>query len=1302
MIVQSKAVPSDAFASIFRAAFQFASVSALVLLLAFFAICPQPAAAQSATSGSVSGTVNDPSGAVVPLATVELTSKDTNAVVSMQTNSSGQYTFQNVRPGSYKVTVKMTGFRTASVASLAVEVNKATELDVKMEVGGDNQIVEVVSTSVAQLQTTDAQIGNSISMSQISRLPALSRSVTELLNLQPGVVPAGNGLQSRTTGAVDDQNTVTLDGIDVTAVVVGLTTSVPAPQDSVEEFRMNVSNPNSDLTRASGGQMTLVGRHGSNQMHGSGYGFFQNSVLNANTWDNNAAKVLKPDIADKRYGGRWGGAIKKDKTFLFANYEARDFDQVQQTNRTVPTDSLKAGILRFRDGAGNIISYDLKTSQACGATGNQACDPRGIGISPSTKAQLGLMPVSNLNSGGDGLNTLSYLANIPTPVQDRYLVGRLDHKFTDNITFNGSYTFFRRIQYGIGDISVKDQTSVVQQPQRGTLLAGSVTANLKPNLINVARFGFVRDVQPNLATSPTAAASLLNIPGTNTSAGPIGLLIGGGTTAFLDSPIDMDTQRARFQASYSRSYQFNDDVTWIKGKHIFRFGGEFRPIWYRHDRADKVVGSISSLVATVDQGSFLTIPSTNTPQVCATATAANCIKSSDVTNWGRYYASVLGIVDNVNVLAVRDAALKAQPFGTNLVNVTWNYATSFNAQDTWRLSKSLTLSYGLSWGFQPPPSESQGRQTVQVDLSNNNALVNPTTYLANKLAAAKAGQVYNPNFGWIPVEQAGHSVYNTVYNAFSPRVALAYSPDGTGMFGKLFGDRKTALRGGFGLLYDRSNLVQNVLIPMLGVGFGQTISINGPLCNASGAAGAGCNASSSNQAISSYRVGVDGSIPLPTVPPASVPISPQRLSETLSFQVDPFSKLGKSYNFDFSIQRELPGGFVVDAAYVGRFARNLPQAINLTQSPYMFSDPASNQTFAQAYDSVRGLLRGGTKVADIPNQPFFENQFKGLTGVTGFTGASATQAILNKQASNFTNGNVSTLFLQMGTYRRSLGLQPFNNDQSQVEFMRTYIGKTNYNGLLVTVAKRMSKGLLINANYTLSKALDNGVFNQNSAGFYQNSFFPEVQYGRSPFDRTHVFNVNFVYELPAGKNHRLAFNNGFDRILSGWFVAGIATAWSGVPLIVSDTSGGQTWGNATVLGGASGAIQTGSVSTGLNAPISGTGYNFFGNNKADITNFRPVLLSSDGRDGRSTPITGLGYKNMDISISKDTKITERLNSKFAADFFNVFNHPNFANPSQANLNITNPNTFGTINASYVPPNRTNSARWIQLSIRLEF
>ena len=1271
------------------------TLACVLLIGATSLLAPPRALAQSATSGVITGTITDPSGAIIPNVSAELTSKDTNALQIAQTNAAGQYTFTGVRPGNYKLIVKAPGFRQASVANLTVEVNKSIEIDLKLEVGGDNQIVEVTSTVGAQLQTVDAQIGNSISKDLISKLPALQRNVTELLNLQPGVVPTGNGLGSRATGAIDDQNTVTVDGIDVTQISTASGTSIPTPQDSVEEFRVSVSNPNSDLARASGGQMTLVGRHGTNAIHASGYGYFQNSVLNANTWDNNAAKVAKPDIADKRYGGRAGGALIKNKTFLFGNFEARDFDAVSQVQRTVPTDSLKAGILKFRDAAGNVVNYDLKSASQC-VDGTQACDPRGLGISPSSKAQLALMPASNLNSGGDGLNTLSYLANIATPIQDRYVVGRLDHVFNESTQFNASYTYFRRIQTGAGDISLKDLVSVISAPQRGTLLTGSVTKTLKSNLINVTRFGFVRDVIPNLATSPTVAAGLLNIPGTSTSAGPIGLLLGGGTTAFLDSPIDMDTQRARFQATYSRSYQFNDDITWIKGKHNVRVGGEFRPIWFRHDRADKVVGSISSLVATVDQASF--IGSVNAPPTCSAALTINCLKSSDSTNWARYYSAVLGLVDNVNVLAVRDASLKPTPFGTNLSNLTWSYATTINAQDTWRVTKELTLTYGLGWGVQTPPSESQGRQTVQEDLTTGE-LVDPGKYLAAKLAAAKAGKVYNPTFGWVPVGQAGKPVFNTVFSAFSPRVAMAYSPEKKkGMLGSLMGDRKTAIRAGFGLIYDRSNLVQNVLIPMLGVGFGQTISINGPKCNLT-TAGPGCNAASSNPGLSSYRVGVDGSIPLPTLPAATVPVTPQNLSETLSFQVDPFSKLGKSYNMDFSIQRELPGGFIVDAAYVGRFARNLPHAINLTQSPYMFTDSASGQSFAQAYDLVRGLLRSGTTAANVPNQPFFENQFKGI-------GPSATQYILARQSGNISSGNVSTVFLNMGIYRRNLGLEPFNNDQSQVEFMRTYIGRTNYSGGLFTVTKRLSRGLLLSANYTLSKALDDGLLTQNNAGFYHNSFDPDVEYGPSIFDRRHVFNLNWVYDLPLGKGHNIHLPGAFDRILAGWYTSGIVSAWSGVPLIVSDSASSQTWGDATALGPASGAIRTGQVATGLNSPISGAGYNFFSNNKADIVNFRPVQLSSDGRSGRANPIYGLPFQNADISVGKFTKIVsvhdKEVNARFAADLFNVLNHPNFNNPSQSNLNITNPNTFGTINSTYTPPNRTNAARWIQLSIRVEF
>src|SRR5262249_42943123 len=162
-------------------------------------------------------------------------------------------------------------------------------------------------------------------------------------------------------------------------------------------------------------------------------------------------------------------------------------------------------------------------------------------------------------------------------------------------------------------------------------------------------------------------------------------------------------------------------------------------------------------------------------------------------------------------------------------------------------------------------------------------------------------------------------------------------------------------------------------------------------------------------------------------------------------------------NVDVSVQRELPGGFIVEGAYLGRFSRRLPQAVNLTSAAYMMKDSASGQTFAQAYDTIANALRAGAATASIPSQPFFENQFPGLAAAQG--AASATAFIVGRNSSSFVQGNLGTLFINMAGYRRSVGLLPLTNDQSQVEFMRTYIGQSNYNGGILTVSKRTSHGL---------------------------------------------------------------------------------------------------------------------------------------------------------------------------------------------------------------------------------------------------
>ncbi|MGA7241192.1 MAG: hypothetical protein WBY44_36255, partial [Bryobacteraceae bacterium] len=357
-------------------------------------------------------------------------------------------------------------------------------------------------------------------------------------------------------------------------------------------------------------------------------------------------------------------------------------------------------------------------------------------------------------------------------------------------------------------------------------------------------------------------------------------------------------------------------------------------------------------------------------------------------------------------------------------------------------------------------------------------------FLAAKEAAALQGQVYNPAFGFEPVSVAKKPVFYVDWGNVAPRVSLAWNPSGGGGFLKtLLGERKTVIRTGFAMVYDRGNTVQSVEIPMLGIGYDENIAVTTPFCNATGVGGAGCSASAglANPGLSSFRVGVDGALPLPVPTAASVPIVPAPGAEQLSFQVDPKMKVGRAYNFDFSIQRELPGGLIFEAAYVGRLGRDLPQAVNVNSVPYMFVDSASGQSFAQAYDAVANALRAGQTA---PNAPFFENQFPGLAKAEGSTATSSTAFIVGANKSNIVSGNVGQLFLTLDAYRAKLGLTPYDSDQAQMEFLRTYIGYSNYNAGIITVNKRLSHGLSLTANYTYSIALDDGLSNQNNAGFY--------------------------------------------------------------------------------------------------------------------------------------------------------------------------------------------------------------------------
>lgn len=1348
---------------------------ACILLAAVFSAAPSRS--QTSSTALVLGTVTDPGGAVVPDAKVELSNTATNEKKEMMTNSAGQFTFPGVSPGSYKLTVTKSGFATFVVSDLRAEVTKSYTVDVKLEIRSTSEVVEVSAGAKAELQTTDAVVGNVIGGTTLGRLPTLTRSASELMTLQPGSTPfdsaqTGFGDTGGTvTGARSDQNTFSLDGIDITDNVIAgggfQTPIIPIGVDSVDEFRVGVTNNNAAFQRSSGGLVSLVSKSGTNDLHGAAYWFHQNDELNANSWENNHLKdfvtgkapIKRAETRDNRAGISVGGPFVKNKTFFYANYEVRRFFQSFNFVRIVPTDLLREGILQFQDCSagfngsdcqgGTLRSYNLLNSSLCGADSNgqplnQPCDPRGLGISPTVQQLWNMLPNGNDPSafGADGNNSIGFRSTVPAPLKDDFVAFKLDHNFTQKVHFFGRYTYSRDLTpsgtFNGGQIDFSGGAARTSSNQfiRGDGFITGLDWQIRSNLTNSFHAGWIRSRQDFTVIRPRDSAKQLALPQTDSALGTVALAPGlvGTFPPFLDTVIDVDTQRARHQAIYDSNKQYRDDLTWSKGKHTVVAGAEVRWLPTIHDRDDKVIGSVNSLVAGLDAdiGLGLRIPSANRPPACAPAVPAtsttpfipavttNCLLPADQQRWDRFYAASLGLVDNVGMLIVRDGQLKPQPLGDSLIARTTLRAYNFYLQDTWRLRPSLTLTYGLGYGWQTTPHERDGKQTFIVNHDDGDKIINGLDYIKAKEKAAENGLTYNPSLGYLPINDSNRGdVYSVDYGDFAPRASLAWNPSfKSGFLGRIVGDRKTVIRGGYGIAYDRTNTVQSVIIPMLGVGFAQTINVITPLCTATGPGGTNCGINTTPGG-SGFRVGWDGSIPVPPAPTASTsPVVPVgsaatvTYGEILSFQDDPDFKIGRSHMFDFTIQREVPGNMLMEVGYVGRLGRDLGNSINFNSSPYMFKDTASGQTFAQAFDAVATALRNNQTPAP---QPWFENQFPSTMPALVGCGTTNTDCMVNIVGPNFINGNVASMFIVLDLFRDAFGLPTYNNHQILELFMRTHRDKSNYHALILTMRNRGWHGLQFDMNYTFSKSLDQSGAVQNDARYYASSYNPGLEYGPSFFDRTHVFNTIYNYDLPFGKGHRLGSSHeGVNRFIGGWYTAGVWRFATGLPLTV--TNGNDTFGGGLIFatpgaliplvnpstletGAHFGVKGSGGIGTAGDPANGGSGVNYFSDPEKASKEFRPLLLASDGRTGRGRPLRGFNFWNWDARVGKITPITERVKTEFSFDFFNALNHVIFVDPA---FDLTTPTNFGVVSTQYIPANRNAGSRWIQFGFRLSF
>ncbi|MGC2772004.1 MAG: carboxypeptidase regulatory-like domain-containing protein, partial [Candidatus Sulfotelmatobacter sp.] len=442
----------------------------LVLLLVVCVGSAPPLWSQSASSGTVSGIVTDPSNAVVAGAAITLTDIATNISRTANSNATGRYFFADVTPGTYTLTVAKAGFATTKTENQTVQVGVNLTANLSLQVGGANVVVEVSSVG-NELQTMNATVGNTINSVTIDNLPSLGRDVSTFVELQPGVGPDGS-----VGGAVLDQNYFSLDGGDNTNDMDGSmnvytksyagdptggvatqnnlgtgnggpTGVIPTPQDSVEEFKVNTAGQTADFNSSAGAEVKIVTKRGTNSWHGTGYEYYKDNNWSSQSWQNDYNNSLQPGSAPlpsfhySRYGGSIGGPIiPKEilggKTYFFFNYEGFNFPQSITLQRNVPSQTLMAGEI-----------IDPVTNHVYQLGGPTGIDPLHIGLNPLVSQIWNTYePQSNAacyQQLCDGTNVQGFAGNIGIPITSKFVATRLDHDFSPKWHFNATYHFYK-------------------------------------------------------------------------------------------------------------------------------------------------------------------------------------------------------------------------------------------------------------------------------------------------------------------------------------------------------------------------------------------------------------------------------------------------------------------------------------------------------------------------------------------------------------------------------------------------------------------------------------------------------------------------------------------------------------------------------------------------------------------------------------------------------------------------------------------------------------------------------------------
>ncbi len=1218
-----------------------------LLFVVLVATCSLSWAQNSLTS--LRGTVTDPTGAVVPGATITLEDKEKGLNFSKTADASGDYQFPQLQPGKYTITAKASGFGEQSkVAELLV--NQPATVSFKLTIEATSQTIDV-SAEAQTLNTTDASMGNSMNNAMIEALPAEGRNVPDLLSLQPGVLYLGRGADpnsdSRTgsvAGARSDQTNVTLDGVDDNDQDAGyaFTGVLRSTLDSVQEFRVTTTGANADEGRSSGGQVSMITKSGTNQIHGSAYEYNRNTFSVANNWFNKAAQIgsgqsnTPGKLIRNTFGGDVGGPIFKDKLFYFVNYEGQRTAENRQVTQVAPFASFKAGNIMYPSGGANVTLTPAQIAamdtepDGTNCSTNGTC-PWGPGVNPNALAYFNQYPTANGSALGDGLNFGSYTFSSAYPGSLNTSIAKIDWQITQN-----NRAFVR------GNLQKDTQTGTLQFPGQAPSsdlidnskgISAGDTWSITPNLINDIRYGYTRQGYSDRGTGD------------------------GQYVVFrFISQLDPETRSTIVHIPVQNVI---DTVTYTKGRHTISGGVNWRLINNNRSSDANSYSSGNSNIYWIDTGGSiagtggsLDPASQGNPAVDDGFSTSYSIAIGALTGLipqttGQYNFSVAGDGQTGNQL----------PQGAYLNRNFRSNEFEYFIQDAWHWRSNVTVTFGIRQTFLQAPYETSGQQIAPS--------INMHDWFNTRAENAAKGLTVQPDVPFAPSGQArGLKPYwNMQKNAIAPRFAIAYSPTPL-----------TSIRAGFGMNYDHFG--QGVVNTFDQQGsFGLSTNISNP---------AGTYSVDSAPRFTDIHGVPEGGCNLPAV--VAYPYTPPtdlNCGFAITWGIDDQLKTPYAETVDFSVQTQLPKGFIMETAYVGRFGHHLLQQLDLAQ-PLNLVDPQSGLSYFQAATLMSKLvdINGGDPNASVPAIPYFENLFPWWAT----DGLSATQNIYS-QTWAYNRGNETTALANLDEYCvfYDAGCGPntttrFYQQQFSSLYSWSSIGNSSYNALQFTMRHAMSHGLQFDAGYTFSKSLDygsdtertgelNSASGRNSNSEILNAFNPRLNRGISDFDIRSLITVDWVYQLPFGPGQSYAAHAGkfMNGLIAGWQWSGLGRWSTGLPFSVGQSGWTTDWQIGSNM------VQTGYIKTHKHIDSTGSPQVFQDpdaiNNGVAVGN--PLRFPYPGEAGQRNNFRGDGFFGIDSGLSKNWNITERQAIRFTWEVFNVSNSVRFdTNPQSAAGGLT--------------------------------